>query len=170
MKQRRRPSLGTNAHPPAPRIKECIDLLARAESLPALHQLLATFWQRVDTDLTPALFEARRTEFVTAIGEIAANIIRYAYPPVAPGEFTFCLQAWAHRVEAAFIDQGVSFNFTPPPPLLDLDGHDFDTLPEGGFGLALAQAAVDSLEYHRSPAGKNYWTLTLQDDATDPFR
>jgi anti-sigma regulatory factor (Ser/Thr protein kinase) len=32
-------------------------------------------------------------------------------------------------------------------------------LPEGGYGLALARAAVDQLDYERTPDGINRWRL-----------
>ena len=32
-------------------------------------------------------------------------------------------------------------------------------LPEGGYGLGLARACVDALEYHLTPDGTNCWRL-----------
>ena len=42
---------------------------------------------------------------------------------------------------------------------------DIGSLPEGGFGLALARAAVDACDYSRTPDGRNRWRLVKRLEA-----
>ena len=65
------------------------------------------------------------------------------------------LIAFPRRIEACFTDDGTEYVVKDKPvsdPLAD-PMH----LPEGGFGLALTLAAVDKLDYTRSPRGVNRW-------------
>lgn len=161
MQRQRRPSLAIDPAATPPALELSLHTAAVPVSLTALHGLLNDFWQAVDLRLNPPPASDRRAAFVTAIGEIASNIMRYAYPDSADGTMTFTLRAWETWLEARFIDRGVPFEFATPPPPTVLDDDDLLTLPEGGFGLALAQAALDQLEYQRSPADENIWTLGI---------
>jgi anti-sigma regulatory factor (Ser/Thr protein kinase) len=138
---------------------------ATPESLAALHALLADFWRQVDRTIAQPPTDEQRAQFATAIGEIAGNIIRYAYADRPAGTLSLRLQAWADRLEAGFTDQGQPYIPAPVLPPRALDDLDLDALPEGGFGLALARAALDQLDYRRTPDGDNHWTLiSLLDD------
>jgi anti-sigma regulatory factor (Ser/Thr protein kinase) len=61
------------------------------------------------------------------------------------------------RVEARFHDWGGEFHepahapAAPDPASLEI--------PEGGYGLLLARAMLDALEYDRSGCCENHWRL-----------
>jgi anti-sigma regulatory factor (Ser/Thr protein kinase) len=137
--------------------EEAVTLRAAAEELDAVHHTLARFWRAVDATLSAPPTEVWRLQFATAVGEIAANIVRYAYPNGDAG--TLCLRFRLHvdRVEAHLIDQGVPFRLTAPPPRALSD--DPMELPEGGYGLHIARAALDHVRYRRTAAGANSWRL-----------
>jgi serine/threonine-protein kinase RsbW len=96
-----------------------------------------------------------RDLFRTAVAEIAANIVRHAYPP-SQGTRPFELQVLVYddQLVARFADRGVAWEPSsealPPDPL---------DLPEGGLGLAVARGALDELSYRREPDGTNVWRL-----------
>lgn len=103
---------------------------------------------------------AWRGAFATAVAEVAANIVRHAFPAGRPDpRFRLRLGRVDDSLEAVFLDRGIPFGGSLPAtlPVLSLD--DLETLPEGGMGLALAEAAVDLLRYERSDDGENRWTL-----------
>jgi serine/threonine-protein kinase RsbW len=130
---------------------------ATAEELAAIHMVLERFWKVVDATVAQPPAHDWRHRFATALAEIAANIVRHAYPMgTAPGSMRLRLRLYADRVVASFADQGVLF---APPDAADSPGSDRSELPEGGYGLALARATLDRLEYRRTPAGTNCWRL-----------
>ena len=96
-----------------------------------------------------------RDLFRTAVAEIAANIVRHAYPPsTAERPFELQIQVYPDRLVARFADKGVAWDPTDEPSVPDpLD------LPEGGLGLAVARGALDELSYRREPDGTNVWQL-----------
>ena len=66
------------------------------------------------------------------------------------------LRLFETAIEACFVDHGEPNRprvATAPPSDALAD------LAEGGYGMALARAAVDELSYTRTPAGTNVWTL-----------
>lgn len=133
-------------------------MVATPQALDEVHACLGRFWSSLATRLPAALDEDWRLRFTTAVAEIAANIIRYAYAGQrAPGRFRLQLRASAGQVEARFTDWGVPFVPTEAsvvsPPNTATDP------PVGGYGLALARAAVDSVDYWRTPEGVNCWLL-----------
>lgn len=67
------------------------------------------------------------------------------------------LNVYADRVEACFTDWGLAFNDSSRPP--EVVGDDVFAVPEGGYGLAIARAALDRLDYRRTPRGTNSWRL-----------
>ena len=139
-------------------IEVTIVVPATAQQLDAIHAALARFWAKVDTTVTRPPDRERRTRFATAVAEIAANIIRHAYPGgKEPGTIQLHLCAYPDRVEACFNDQGVVF--VPPPPVEDGPEPNPLELPESGRGLAIAQACLDELEYRRTEEGTNEWRL-----------
>ncbi len=103
-------------------------------------------------------------QFITAVMEIANNIARYAYPDRSdPNSVELRVRAYHDRIEAQFSDHGITYTAPPPAPqVLEDDDWDIFAIPEGGYGLALVRAAVDHLEYHRTPGGVNHWRLVKQ--------
>jgi anti-sigma regulatory factor (Ser/Thr protein kinase) len=95
--------------------------------------------------------------FRTAVAEIATNVIRHAYPPDSPqGSFQLRLAVTADGLIALFTDGGSAFDASQPREAVDPE-----SLPEGGLGLMVVRAAVDTLEYSRdADAGENTWRLT----------
>jgi serine/threonine-protein kinase RsbW len=139
-------------------IEETIAVPATAQQLDAVHAELDRFWAKVDTTVPRPSDREWRARFTTAIAEIAANIIRHAYPGASePGPMRLHLYAYPDRVEAVFTDQGVAFIPTPPAE----HGPESDPLelPESGRGLAVAQACLDELAYRRTGEETNEWRL-----------
>ena len=138
--------------------EETVVVGATAEELAALHAALDRFWDAVDAVLAQPPPQDWRLRFVTAVAEVAANIVRHAYPIGANrGSLRLRLRLYADRVVASFADRGVGF---VPGEVQGPPGADPAELPEGGFGLALARASLDRLEYRRTPTGTNCWRLT----------
>lgn len=93
--------------------------------------------------------------FELGVAEIAANIVRYAYPPELQnvGGLEVRLRLYADRLEARLSDRGQPF--TEPTPVET----DPNELPEGGLGLPLVRRALDHVEYTRTTDGLNCWLL-----------
>lgn len=120
-----------------------------------VHAALDRAWVAVDA-LAPAAPTSRwRDLFRTAVAEIAANVVRHAYPPsftARPLELQ--LLVYPDRLVALFEDRGVAWEPADESAVPDpLD------LPEGGLGLAVARGALDELSYRREPDGRNVWRL-----------
>lgn len=137
---------------------------ATASELDAVHAALSRFWEAVDR-AQPATSSpgdrAARLAFVTAVGEIGANIVRHAYPPASPGIVRLRLRLYPDRVELRFTDRGRPYPDYGPRPILSPlpPSTGLSPLLEGGRGLALAGLALDDLRYHRTPGGQNRWRL-----------
>ena len=168
-----------------PLVRVAIHVPATAARLQDVHDALARFWAAVARRLGSAPPGAWRAAFETAVAEVAANIVRHAYPPgFPPGTMRFRLHAYRDAIEARFADHGVGFrapaapgNDAPRRPLAPQPApaapaaagaageDDLDDLlaalelAEGGYGLPLAQAALDTLDYRRSARGENEWWL-----------
>src|SRR5262245_52455773 len=143
-----------------PLTRVAIDVPASAERLQDVHDALARFWVAV-ARLGGAPPGAWRAAFETAVAEVAANIVRHAYPDGTPrGTMRFRLCAFPDTIQARFADRGVDFRAPaadpddppelPPPPDDAPAGDDPDDpddplafldLAEGGYGLPLARAA-----------------------------
>ncbi|MBI2885909.1 MAG: ATP-binding protein [Chloroflexi bacterium] len=135
-----------------------MEVAAIPQALDEVHACLGHFWLSLAARLPEALDEDWRLHFTTAVAEIAANIIRYAYAEQpAPGRFRLRLRASSGQVEAHFTDWGVPF--TPRETRVAPPAHEAVDPPVGGYGLALARAAVDSVDYRRTPEGVNCWRL-----------
>jgi anti-sigma regulatory factor (Ser/Thr protein kinase) len=130
--------------------------VATAEALDGLHAGLSRFWARCTAVLPTDSSDTWRIAFATAVAEVAANVIRYAYPGRPDGQLRVELRAYRDRVEAVVVDHGVPF----VEPDLSVDPLRGD-LPESGRGLTIVRAAVDQLSYERSDDGANRWVLTL---------
>src|SRR5688572_27782661 len=89
-----------------PVLVEEADIPAVSEQIDAVHDALDRFWRQVDRTSGSTLSRDHRLRFITAVAEIAANIVRHAYP-VAPGNIQLHLRLYPDRVEAAFTDWGV---------------------------------------------------------------
>ena len=131
---------------------------ATVEALPLVHATLERFWHAAGTTAARSFDPDWRNRFVSAVGEVAANIVRHAYPAdTERGSLRFRLRLYPDRVVASFADWGVAFaDPSEPRGLLEPD---LLELPEGGYGLALARAALDRLDYRRTPGGMNCWRL-----------
>jgi anti-sigma regulatory factor (Ser/Thr protein kinase) len=126
------------------------------ESLRLVQASLADFRALVTGEAAVQIDPAVWNAFETGLTEIATNIIRHAYVDNPPGNFTLSLRALPHQLEALLTDQGQTFR--EPPPRGDIESF-LDDLPEGGFGLMMARALLDALEYERVD-DENRWHLT----------
>jgi serine/threonine-protein kinase RsbW len=138
-------------------LQERLVTAARPENLTAVHAALDRFWRRVAARGI-ALDDELRFELATAVGEVAGNVVRHAYP-AGPGELRMALRLRAGAVEAVLTDRGVPFPGLGPGS--DLRAVDPLELSDGGFGLDLVQAAVDRVDYARA-RGVNRWRLVKQ--------
>ena len=128
---------------------------ATPASLTAVHAALDRAWVALDALAPEPPTSGWRDLFRTAVAEIAANIIRHAYPPSGRARpFELQVQIYQDRLVARFADSGVAWEPTDEPAAPDpLD------LPQGGLGLAVARGALDELRYRRKPDGTNVWQL-----------
>ncbi len=137
---------------------ETMSAPAEHASLDALHPFLDHIWMQVIHILPESSNTHWWLLFCTAMAEIAANIVRHAYPAGhAPGVFHLRVRLYADRVEGCYTDQGVVFR--EPSHLLAIPDDDLMELPEGGMGLSIARTALDHLHYRRTGAGTNVWRL-----------
>jgi anti-sigma regulatory factor (Ser/Thr protein kinase) len=140
-----------------PLLSEELTLPAEAASLGLLQDALDGFVGRA---LAAGLIvpDGTRWLFATAVGEIAANIVRHAYPPgVAGPTMSLAFRLFPDRIEGRFVDQGIRYWKTGELPPVSLA--DWEALPESGYGLAMAKAALTELSYRRLPDGQNRWDL-----------
>ncbi len=134
---------------------------ASLDGLDVVHALLTEYWIVAEAALTQPVDAMWRALFDTAVGEIAGNIVRHAYPPAAPtATFQLVVTCYLDRMEAMMLDQGTPYVLMPAvgkPDMRDaLDNIDLDH----GWGLPIAHAAADGLEYTRLPDGRNRWLIT----------
>jgi anti-sigma regulatory factor (Ser/Thr protein kinase) len=139
---------------------EHVTITATADRLGAMHEALDRFWRQLDDATQTAPDDMWRLQFLTAIMEIAGNIVRHAYPDgTDPGPLEMTLTALPNRVEAELRDRGVPYEETPrgePAPNADL--LDLEDLAESGRGLMIARAWLDRLEHTHTP-DSNCWLL-----------
>lgn len=100
-------------------------------------------------------------EFLTAVSEIGANVLIYAYQDLEPGDVELELLQYRDRIEARFRDWGAPFEEQPvsAPSVTDELLDPIFALEEGGRGLAIARLALTAVEYQRNPDGTNNWRL-----------
>jgi serine/threonine-protein kinase RsbW len=128
---------------------------ATPAALAAVHAALDRAWLVLDAASPAPPATGWRDLFRTAVAEIAANVVRHAYPPSrAARPFELQVLLYDDRIEALFLDHGVAWDPAEEPVAPDpLD------LPEGGLGLAVARGALDELSYRRERDGRNVWRL-----------
>jgi|GEM_PF-533734 len=135
------------------------------EELATLHSALDSFWLAIENVVPHPPDQDWRLQFVTAVAEIAANIVRHAYPNgTARGSICLHLRLYIDHVEACFIDEGITCAF--PPELTSLGTQTGEStapslyeVTESGYGLAIARAVLDWLDYQRTGDGLNCWWL-----------
>jgi anti-sigma regulatory factor (Ser/Thr protein kinase) len=104
-------------------------------------------------------------EFLTAVSEIGANVLSYAYRDREPGDIEVQLIRFSDRMEARFRDWGAPFIEHPvaalQPEIDDAPGEldEILALAEHGRGLAIARAALTSVEFSRGSDDSNRWRL-----------
>lgn len=134
-------------------------LPAKIEQLQNFHTFISLFWDKCKEIAPIAPDTTWHMLFTTALAEIVANIIRYAYAPLpAPGDITITMRLFEDRVVARVCDRGVAYTNETLNETWNHD--DLFTLPEGGMGLVIARTAVDSLGYRRTKSGVNCWRLS----------
>ena len=138
--------------------EDSIIVTAVAEQLGEIHSAIQRFSATAGGLLPRAPDGTWWAQLATAIGEIGANIVRHAHPPGSnPGAMRLQLRLYTDRVEARFTDDGLPY--VAPERPTDLPNSDALDLPEGGYGLMIARAALDRLQYRRTSGGVNVWRL-----------
>ena len=131
------------------------------EGLDSVHTLLSQYWTVVEEALPCPVDATWRALFDTAVCEIAGNIVRHAYSD-NPGSATFhvSFDCYPDGMEATMRDRGSPYVLMPAigrPDMRDaLDNIELDH----GWGLPIAHAASDGLEYERLPDGHNQWVIS----------
>lgn len=129
-----------------------LELPARMESVGPVHDLLGELWNngiRVTAE--------ERSQFETAVAEVAANIIEHA---AAGRDVVMHLRLTLSPdwLEAVFTDTGVAAD-------VDLNAAEMpEELAESGRGLALTRAVTDEVAYERI-GERNRWRLTRRHSA-----
>ena len=95
---------------------------------------------------------------ITALTEICANVIEHAFAESPqPGTMVLHFRLYKNRVELEITDDGAIFH-EPQGDIVPAPDSDED-VPEGGRGLLVARALLDTLHYRRSKESKNHWLL-----------
>lgn len=144
----------------APLVRVDREVCAGVAGLERVHELMAEYWRAVDTAGCCGADATWRALFDSAVAEIAGNIVRHAYPdPTDDDRFQVTLQCFDDRMEAILVDRGVPYDLSPPTRSADMRDVLDDFELDHGWGLPIAYAATDSLEYERLPDGSNRWRL-----------
>ena len=126
--------------------------------LDSVHVQLDRFWKSAGSKSGSLLTNRWQLEFTTAMSEICGNVVKHAFAEYPqPGTIEIRLKLYENRVEAEIIDDGADFHEEPhsEDPVLDSEAD----IPEGGRGLQVARAMLDSVVYRRSQESKNHWLL-----------
>ena len=129
-----------------------VEVPATIESIDVVQAEFDSWWNELDD----AKLETRFA-FEIAVVEIATNIVEHTHrvEGSAGRRFQLTLSADDEAVTAVFSDNGM-------PADIDLSTVTMaDVDDESGRGLALAIAALDSLDYGREN-GRNIWTLVCR--------
>lgn len=125
---------------------------ATIESIDVVQAEFAEWWTELGEKSTETRFK-----FETAVVEIAANIVEHTNRAEGAAGRGYSLELTGDEAEvtAVFSDNG-------KPADIDLSVVTMAEVDdESGRGLALAIAALDSLDYRRA-SGRNIWTLVCK--------
>ncbi len=135
----------------------CIEIPATPQHIDEVYQALASLWERAGSLLVQVVDPQTRICFETALVEVITNQIRHAYPETdVVGTVQIELILEDDHVEANLIDHGAAFEsnqFLQTQPAINVEN-----VAEGGYGLRLATALLDKIEYARIDNG-NLWKL-----------
>lgn len=134
------------------RAQRVVVVPATIESIDVVQQEFEAWWTELGADSI-----ATRFAFETAVVEIATNIVEHTHRAegTAGRGYSLELDGDDAVVTAVFTDNGM-------PADIDLSTVTMaDIEEESGRGLALAIAALDSLDY-RHVGGRNIWTLVCR--------
>jgi anti-sigma regulatory factor (Ser/Thr protein kinase) len=135
-----------------------VQIAAKVETLEVLHQALDRFYGCLILIAPDPPTIDWWASFYTAVVEVGNNVVRHAYPsPHEPEDLTLTIRFHDDRAEAVLIDRGVAFYDEPARTSVNHD--DISQIPERGYGLTIARACVDTVDYHRSVEGENHWTI-----------
>jgi anti-sigma regulatory factor (Ser/Thr protein kinase) len=135
------------------------DITPDAAGIDALHALLADLWQRFPNNERPS--PAWQAAFITAVAEIASNIIRHSIPAEDDrARIHIATTRDSNIMRLVMTNPGRAFEEPSSDPTHQIDDPDPFDLPEGSYGLALARACLDTLQYERTITGDNTWTLS----------
>jgi len=133
-------------------VQRVVIVPATIESIDVVQEEFADWWYEVGEPNV-----ATRFKFETAVVEIATNIVEHTHRAEGSSGRGYSLEliADATTITAVFSDNG-------KPADIDLSTVTMaDVDNESGRGLALAIAALDSLDYRRAN-GRNIWTLVCK--------
>lgn len=133
-------------------VQRVVIVPATIESIDVVQAEFAEWWTELGEPSTETRFK-----FETAVVEIATNIVEHTHRAEgASGRgYSLELTGGASEVTAVFEDNG-------KPADIDLSTVTMAGIDdESGRGLALAIAALDSLDYRRA-SGRNIWTLVCK--------
>ena len=123
-----------------------LETITGPDTLDEIQRCLDEFWT-AHTGVPQAI----RTQVVTAVAEVGANIIEHAAKS-GPVPIRMELRLMPGAVHIDFNDQGI-------PADVDLDTCSMPIeIAERGRGLPLTQAVLDHVSYQRDDTG-NHWTL-----------
>lgn len=155
-------------------VEERVRLAPLPQAIDHLHAALDRFWA-ADAVAHDEPDPRWRHEVTSSIVEVGTNIVHHAIPAGATATpIELCLWSYPDRVEARFLDRGLPYlaplSSRAAGSADDGDPDDaegtgnVDDVPESGFGLTIARAALDTLDYHRSGRGTNVWHLVKRRD------
>lgn len=107
------------------------------------------------------LGDEQAAEMDLALVEAATNVIKHGFANGCGGRLRVQINMSDHHVEVILRDDGPAFNPLTAPESAPWDNGDyesFESLPEGGFGIALIRALVDKCTYHRE-SDENFLTF-----------
>ena len=133
---------------------------ASVAGMDAVHALLGRYWTEAQAVLSKPPDGRWKALFDSAVVELAANIVRHAYPAwETPATFHLSLRCFPDRMEAFLVDRGVPYVSQQAVGTPDMSKAIGTLLRDHGWGLPIVHAAVDGIEYGRSPDGENRWHI-----------
>jgi anti-sigma regulatory factor (Ser/Thr protein kinase) len=136
--------------------EQSLCLPAAPEELTRVHEALGRLWLDLEGLVDERPTKLWQYEFEIAVVEVATNVIEHAYGANNTGPMQIRLLAYPDRFEALLIDEGRPWEQSGRQPQSVATAID---IPESGYGLALAYATVDEVQYARTEAGRNEWHL-----------